>query len=283
MNHANLEYMALLHSLSLEDSGPSPRGQGTREIMNYQSVVDMRYPIVSIPERELDYEFMVAEPHWMIQGTAALDHHPAIRRNLQKYSDDGTFMTGAYGPPFITQLRYVTEKFRQDPDTRQAVMTFWRQSPRDSRDIPCTVAMQFMIRKDKFHTNVFMRSSDAWLGWPYDVFSFSMLSAYVLLTLQSRVTKSLEAQGVDLARGVAPLELELGTLTITAGSQHLYGKNYGSALPVIHTRHVGKYKPILTHGLNNPDYLFNALGHALNAYKDNPRAIFDLGETLRSF
>jgi thymidylate synthase len=57
-----------------------------------------------------------------------------------------------------------------------------------------------------------MRSSDAWLGWPYDIFSFSMISAFLALRLRMR-----------------GLKVDLGNVYLTAGSQHLYEKNYETA------------------------------------------------------
>jgi thymidylate synthase len=63
-----------------------------------------------------------------------------------------------------------------------------------------------------------MRSSDVWLGWPYDVFNFSMVGASVVLAL--RLHPKFEG-------------LQLGELYLTAGSQHLYETHYGLAENVI--------------------------------------------------
>ena len=55
-----------------------------------------------------------------------------------------------------------------------------------------------------------MRSSDAWLGWPYDAFNFTCISIYTLLQLMHQHRKT----------------YKLGNLSINAGSQHLYERNW---------------------------------------------------------
>lgn len=190
----------------------SPRGMRTKEIVGSVVEVNMQYPVVCCPQRKLGYNFMAAEALWIISGSNSLDFHPEIRAKLMPYSDDGQFMTGAYGPPFIQQLRYVVNALTKDRDSRQAVIVIFPRTPMETKDVPCTVAMQFMVRHDVLHTNVFMRSSDAWMGLPYDIFSFTMMSMIVAI-----------AVGIK----------EMGRLHITMGSSHLYEKNWAAAQEVI--------------------------------------------------
>ncbi len=226
-----------------------PRGMQTREHLCYQTFIDMRYPIVTIPERNIDYEFMAAEASWVLSGDARITN-TAINRNLKKYSDTGNSMSGAYGPMFIEQYRYVIDKLHEDRETRQAVMSFWRPNPRDSKDVPCTCTLQFLIREDKLHLNVFMRSSDAWLGWPYDVFTFSTIAAYIGISLRSRSAYS----------------LELGTLTIIAGSQHVYERHWELLGKVRSSNNCDEYKPMCIHEFNHPDSLISSLNTIGDAY-----------------
>lgn len=190
----------------------SPRGMKTKEAVGCVLEISMRYPVVACPQRKLSYAFMAAEALWILSGSNSLDFHPEIRKKLEPYSDDGHFMAGAYGPPFIEQFPYAVRMLREDPDTRQAVVMIFSKSPPKSKDIPCTVAMQFMIRNKILHTNVFMRSSDAWMGLPYDIFSFSMMSMAVAIELGVR---------------------DLGRLTMMCGSSHLYDRNWEAAQEVI--------------------------------------------------
>lgn len=130
-------------------------------------------------------------------------------RGIAAFSDDGVRFDGAYGPKVVDQLRYVIDSFRKDIYTRQAIIDIWRPNPRDSSDIPCTLSLQFLIRDGHLNTIATMRSSDIWLGWPYDVFNFTMITSYIALELMK-----------DL--GIVPL----GYLYVRPGSLHLYESNW---------------------------------------------------------
>lgn len=238
-NTANGAYLELLRTMI----GPGtilskPRDQHTAEIIAYVSCVDMRSPIVTLPDRNLDYNFMAAEAHWILRGEKSLDH-PVLERNLSKYSDDGKTMSGAYGPPFVEQLQYVVDKLKEDRDTRQAVMTLWRRKPKASKDIPCTVSIQFIPRKGRMHTNVFMRSSDAWLGWPYDIFTFTMMTHMVRCQFDKT--------------------LDMGALQLFAGSQHLYSRKFQDAKLVVNQAVGGMILAIDNARVNTPASIMCAL------------------------
>ena len=112
-----------------------------------------------------------SDPDW------AIKHAPG----LKPYMDpDGTFY-GAYGERIGRQLEAVYTKLQNSPLTRQAVITLW-DPDRDNEpwhlDYPCTVAIGFSLvghALDRLNMRVQMRSNDAWLGLPYDMFQFGQL------------------------------------------------------------------------------------------------------------
>mgnify|MGYP003118245658 FL=1 len=99
-------------------------------------------------------------------------------------------------------------------------MTIWRENPIASKDVPCTLSMQFFLRKASdelfLHCITNMRSNDIWLGTPYDSFNFSAISFYIALFLNK-----------------AGIKCKLGKLTINAGSRHLYEENLVKAKEVV--------------------------------------------------
>lgn len=88
---------------------------------------------------------------------------------------------GAYGPRLAYSLGDCLDLLRADPGTRQAVAAIWRPDDLEhAGDKPCTVFLQFLVRASDvdaaaLELYVYMRSQDAWLGVPYDVFTFSQL------------------------------------------------------------------------------------------------------------
>lgn len=192
-----------------------------KEIVGAKSVVNMNYPTVTIPERGVGYKFMAAEAWWILSGRCDVDGIAPFSKEISKFSDDGSTFFGAYGPKVVQQLQYVVNTLKRDRDSRQAVINIWRENPPMSKDIPCTLSAQFLIRENRLHCIDTMRSSDAWLGWVYDVFNFSMLSAYVAIHLRQFP----EFDG-----------LELGNLILHMGSAHIYEKNLPAIEAILNKR-----------------------------------------------
>lgn len=212
MNETNKIWKDKLRkTLDNPDYVVSPRGMEVREEINGSYAVPMP-AYISLVERKVNEPFMFAEAAWIISGSNRLDEITPFMKGYANFSDDGVFMRGAYGPKVVDQLGYVTDSLEKDLDTRQAVMTIWRERPGPSKDIPCTVAMQFLVRDNKLNAITTMRSQDIVLGFTYDVFTFSMIAKSVQLLLNERGHR-----------------VGLGTLFVNAGSLHLYEKHYNDA------------------------------------------------------
>ena len=198
----------------------APRGNPTIEMPHHTVVVDMRRPVLDLPERKLSYRFMAAEAYWILSGDNTVQGIAPWNKHIAAYSDDGETFAGAYGPQIVKQLPYVIRTLVTDQSTRQAGLTIWQPNPKPSKDIPCTVAIFFQLRDDKLNLHVYMRSSDVWLGLPYDIFNFSMLAHMVCGAMRHH----------DLTPSP-------GTLYLTAASMHLYESNLGQVAAVIDAVH----------------------------------------------
>lgn len=220
MANINIEWVLTLKKLIDSQLIAHPRGFTIYERLNYHTCVDMHYPILMVPERKLGYKFMCREAWWIMDGRNTVDTITDYSKAIKTFSNDGFNFDGAYGPRVVDQLRYIVDMLEKDRDTRQAVLTIWRPNPRDSKDIPCTVAIQWLIRENRIYCIDTMRSSDIWLGWPYDIFNFTMLTGYIMLLLRER--------GID--------NLILGDICLNAGSQHLYNEHYYKALDIVNNK-----------------------------------------------
>ena len=215
----------------------------------------MSSPIVTIPERELGYKFMFAEAHWILSGDNRVSTIKPYSNVIKRFSDDGVFYFGAYGPKVVDQLPYICKALNDDIDTRQACINIWREKPPVSKDVPCTLSLQFLVRRGTLYVIANMRSNDVWLGWPYDNFNFSMIGLSVCLLMK-------EIHGKDL---------KLGMLTNNAGSRHLYKENFEKAFKVVDSKEIGNsYPTFKPENFNN----FEDLKYRLHAWKDNPSEFF---------
>lgn len=217
MISANEAWFNTLQNLVAYGSQEEARGLMFKELRHHATVFDMKDPIITIPERELGYKFMPAEAYWILTGDNRVETIAPYSKAISQFSDDGRFFDGAYGPMVVQQLRYVVECLANDPGSRQAVIDIWRPNPRPSKDIPCTLSLQFMIRQHQLHCVATMRSSDIWLGWVYDCFNFTSIAFYIL-----------EMLAKDYKRFY-----ELGMCCITAGSQHIYNRDLEKATKIV--------------------------------------------------
>lgn len=214
-------WLEAIHDVLANGELVAPRGKLTKELPQRTMVVDMRRPVLLVPERSLSYRFMAAEAYWILSADDTVAGIAPYNSRIAEFSDDGERFFGAYGPKIMAQLDYVVDKLKADPDTRQAGLTIWRENPPPTKDVPCTVAVFFSLRGMALNAHVFMRSSDIWLGVPYDVFNFSMLSHLVCGLLNNeRASDNVYAPG---------------KLYLTAASSHLYELNWADAKLCLNT------------------------------------------------
>lgn len=128
-----------------------------------------------------------------------------------KESDDGLTVHGGYGPRLfsmhgIDQIANVLTLLTDKPTTRRAVIQIFDAADIDAphREIPCTTTLQFFVRDGLLHMSTTMRSNDAYMGLPHDVFAFTVLQEI-------------------LARS---LGCELGQYHHYVGSLHIYEQHY---------------------------------------------------------
>ncbi len=193
-----------------------PRGLKTKELLAVSLAIPMAEPLLNLKSRNLGYRFAAAEAAWILDGDNRLATIMPYAQKMGMFSDDGLTLAGAYGPPLKDQLGWAVQALAADDQTRQAVITLWRPRPGPSKDIPCTVSLQWMIRDRKLHCVATMRSSDAWLGLPYDIFTFSCISAYMLTWMLDPVEECNKVSS-------------LGHLYLNLASSHIYEKQWEQA------------------------------------------------------
>ena len=228
-------YSTLLRNILLYGVPVSPRGMNCKELISHQTEIDMNYPKIDVPERNIGWKFRVAEAAWILSGDNRVSTISKYSKKIGDYSDDGKYFAGAYGPPFRDQLPYILKCLTTDNSSRQAVISIWRPRPYPSKDIPCTISLQFLLRHNSLHTVATMRSSDAWLGWPYDVYNFSCITAFIALHL----------------------DVDIGRLYFTAGSQHLYDEHIDTAHEIANKTYYNDPKKLEWKGVTPDDFIDN--------------------------
>lgn len=236
---ANTAWFCTLSSILDYGLEVSPRSQLTKELLNNCFAFKMNSPVSYHFTRKLSYKFMAAEALWITSGSNSADDIVPYNKHIAKFSDNGEIFNGAYGPPFNEQLPYVVRSLQEESTTRQAVMTIWNRRPEPSRDIPCTVAMAWNIRDGELNCHVFMRSSDAWLGLPYDMFNFTMMTARVASKLG--------------------FEVEPGLMYMNLVSSHLYEQHWEKSEEIVLAGPENKQLPIPAGSFSDWEFLWRSM------------------------
>ena len=139
----------------------------------------------------------LGETLWYLAKTNELDFINHYLPGYSKYSDDNHTVYGAYGPRLfkmrgkIDQIGNIIRLLRKKRNTRQAVIQLFNAEDivEAHKDIPCTCALQFLIRDGRLHMMTNMRSNDAYLGLPHDIFAFTFLQEAIARSVGGRTWK----------------------------------------------------------------------------------------------
>jgi len=218
----------------------------TKELLNASFSIPANRPLCTIKERGLCYPFAMLEPFFLFTNQQESDIVTPLTTyapNLTKlaYNSKTEKFDGNYGDRIhLAQTIIVPDEtndlvpssyemlaeepsqlircynlLKQDLNSRRAILTIhnpvWDLVDGDSKDIPCTLNLQFLIRQNKLHCFCQMRSNDIWYGTPHNVMMFTFLQ-----------------------RAMAGwLGVEAGDYIHRANSLHIYEKHWGKAKEVM--------------------------------------------------
>jgi thymidylate synthase len=152
---------------------------------------------------------------WYFAGSEELSF---IQYYINRYKDesfDGKSIYGAYGPRLLksageyNQIENVIKLLQTNKTSRRAAIQLFESRDiapnrkENQASIPCTCTLQFLQREGKLHMITFMRSNDAYLGLPHDIYAFTMIQEFIATSLG----------------------LELGVYKHSVGSLHIYETN----------------------------------------------------------
>ncbi|PII14344.1 thymidylate synthase [Stenotrophomonas indicatrix] len=147
---------------------------------------------------------------WYLAGSNELDFIYYYIKKYAEESEDGLTIKGSYGERLFRsrQIYRVLSLLKSKSTSRRAVLQIFRKDDlRNSKEVPCTISLQFLLRSEKLDLIASMRSNDALIGLPHDVFAFTMIQ--------------------EIA--ARHLKVEVGTYTHFVGSLHLYTSDISRA------------------------------------------------------
>jgi thymidylate synthase len=154
---------------------------------------------------------------WYLSGqnsAAFMDYYVPNGIYSKEAEEGGDSVRSGYGERInnfdgVNQIENIISLLKEKSTSRRAVIQLFDATDlaQPYKSIPCTCTIQFLIREQRLSLFVNMRSNDAFLGLPHDIFAFTMLQEII-------------------ARSVG---VELGEYKHTVGSLHLYEKDETAA------------------------------------------------------
>ncbi|MCU0980750.1 MAG: thymidylate synthase [Pirellulaceae bacterium] len=166
-------------------------GTGTRSIFGYQMRFDLASGFPLVTTKRLHVKSIVHELLWFLQGDTNVRY---LQQRGVSIWDEWADENGELGPVYgrqwrswtaadgraIDQIRDVLQLIRTDPDSRRLIVSAWNVGDLPRMALPpCHVLFQFYVSDGRLSCQLYQRSADAFLGVPFNIASYSLLTLMV--------------------------------------------------------------------------------------------------------
>ena len=180
--NANEAWENLYYGLNQEGNLRAPRGLKVKETLGCNIyIINPMDNLVYNTFRGVSPIYLSREYKWYKSGSRSVEDAAKLSKFWETIANDDGTVNSNYGSYIFLKEKdgkSVWEKtvdiLRNDPDTRQAIIQIPIMPARGSKDTPCTSHIHFHIRDGQLLATTIMRSTDCILGFPLDIFQFTM-------------------------------------------------------------------------------------------------------------
>ena len=186
------QYLDLLQDILDNGVAKSDRtGTGTRSVFGRQLRFDLRESFPVLTTKKLHLRSIIYELLWFIRGETNIRF---LKDNGVGIWDEWADSEGELGPIYgyqwrswpapggnsVDQLSGLIDQIRSNPDSRRLIVSAWNvaQIP-DMALPPCHALFQFYVVAGKLSCQLYQRSADVFLGVPFNIASYSLLTLMV--------------------------------------------------------------------------------------------------------
>jgi thymidylate synthase len=187
-------------------------GTGTLSVFGYQMRFDLGAGFPLLTTKKLHTKSIIHELLWFLAGDTNVAY---LHENGVTIWDEWADEHGELGPIYgyqwrswpapggrhIDQMTNILAEIRRNPDSRRLIVSAWNVSDLPRMKLPpCHLLFQFYVAEGKLSCQLYQRSCDIFLGVPFNIASYALLTHLV-------------AQQTDL---------DVGDFVWTGGDCHLY-------------------------------------------------------------
>lgn len=190
-------------------------GTGTRSVFGYQMRFDLSQGFPLVTTKKLHLRSIIHELIWFLAGSTNIAY---LKENGVSIWDDWADENGDLGPVYgsqwrswplpngghVDQIAQLIAQIKSNPDSRRLIVSAWNVADIPNMKLPpCHAFFQFYVADGKLSCQLYQRSADIFLGVPFNIASYALLTHMV-------------AQQTDL---------QVGDFIWTGGDCHLYSNH----------------------------------------------------------
>ena len=166
-------------------------GTGTRSVFGRQMRFDLSRGFPAVTTKKLFLRSIIHELLWFIAGDTNIGYLKDNRVSIwDEWADDNGDLGPVYGYQWrswpapeggaVDQLARVVESIRRNPDSRRHIVSAWNPAQVDDMALPpCHALFQFYVANGKLSCQLYQRSGDLFLGVPFNIASYALLTHMV--------------------------------------------------------------------------------------------------------
>jgi len=196
------QYLDLLRHVQSNGVKKADRtGTGTKIIFGYQMRFDLSKGFPLVTTKKIHVKSVIHELLWFLKGSTNISY---LQENGVRIWNEWANEKGDLGPIYghqwrnwnsdgIDQINEVIETLKINPDSRRMLVSAWNPSVLPNPNLsfaenisnqkaalpPCHAFFQFYVSNDKLSCQLYQRSADVFLGVPFNIASYALLTMMV--------------------------------------------------------------------------------------------------------
>ena len=193
------QYHELLHLVLDHGQQRADRtGTGTLSIFGAQTRIDLRERFPLLTTKKLHLKSIIYELLWFVRGDTNIHY---LNKNgvtiWDEWADENGDLGRIYGAQWrdwrgpdgthSDQLATVIDQIKNNPTSRRLIVNAWNPAEIEKVALPpCHVLFQFYVNDGELSCQLYQRSADLFLGVPFNIASYSLLTMMIAQVCQLR-------------------------------------------------------------------------------------------------
>ena len=202
------QYLDLLQYILDHGVKKSDRtGTGTLSVFGYQMRFDLAHGFPLLTTKKIHIKSVIYELLWFLRGESNISF---LKENgvgiWNEWADENGELGPVYGVQWrhwrttdgnlIDQISQVIDQIKHEPNSRRLIVNAWNVGDIPKMALPpCHLMFQFYVADGKLSCQFYQRSADVFLGVPFNIASYALLTMMVAQVCQLKVGNLIQVMG----------------------------------------------------------------------------------------